>query len=266
MMNRIMIVVPVYNEVLRFKTSYWKEILEDDQISVLFVNDGSNDTTLSLLEEACSDLNLGRKIDAATILDLPVNSGKSRAVQLGFQHALSESLTSISTLAFLDADGAFSAREVREKLKSCKDSTCSGSYELCEANYHWSSRVALSGSEIKRSLKRHYINRILMTLLLFGMSNAPYDCQSGFKIFPCCVHTNKVWSKRFETRWLFDIEIYFRTQANQKEFFKQGHGIHEFPIKFWEEVSGSKITFREQVRMLFEIIAILKAKKNVSKH
>ena len=103
----IIMVVPCYNEANRIR----KQILVDfirhnENLKILFVNDGSNDGTLEVLRNLCVQ-NSGQLY----LLDLDHNVGKAEAVRLGFMKAFTMEPTLV---AMWDADLSTPLGEVRQ--------------------------------------------------------------------------------------------------------------------------------------------------------
>ncbi len=262
------IVVPVYNEVKRFNLHYWNELLSDKDLGLIFVNDGSNDGTKDVLDNFVNQLHDASSKSRVTIINLKKNLGKATAVQKGIQTAFKLDAKP-RTIAYLDADGAFLGSEVLEKLSHYEyNEICLPSENFCNRPYFWSSRVALSGTDIDRKLSRHYINRIVMTMLCWGMQSAPYDSQSGFKIFPACIHVSRLFSEKFQTKWLFDLELFIRIRESEADKTKNKKGVYvktgviEFPIQSWKDIPGSKLTWRTYLLVIREMTAIYKIKRS----
>jgi glycosyltransferase involved in cell wall biosynthesis len=103
------LVVPVYNEELRWRSSYFNEIAALDKVKLLFVNDGSQDGTISLIKQ------ISEEFINVSYLDLENNSGKAEALRLGLLKLTSQ--PEIKLIGFLDADGAFAASDISRILK-----------------------------------------------------------------------------------------------------------------------------------------------------
>ncbi|MEA2328409.1 MAG: dolichyl-phosphate beta-glucosyltransferase, partial [Thermoanaerobaculia bacterium] len=96
-MSRLTLVVPCYNEEKRLDTAAFRDVAVDGHdIDFLFVNDGSRDGTLRLLESL-------RDEDPArfAVLNLERNSGKAEAVRRGFVAAMERD---VDYIGFWDAD------------------------------------------------------------------------------------------------------------------------------------------------------------------
>ena len=88
---RVALVIPCYNEANRLDTAAFKNFrLPSDQIEFVFVNDGSTDGTLQLLQTL-----------PGSVVNLERNSGKAEAVRRGILAALDRKP---DIVGFWDAD------------------------------------------------------------------------------------------------------------------------------------------------------------------
>jgi len=232
----MILVIPLYNEESRFSDAYFRSIVGIPGIFLLFVNDGSSDRTQEILENFC-----GEFTHQARIISLKRNIGKANATRLGMLEALN---FPDSRIGFLDGDGAFPYFVVRKAIKDLETVTDKGIS-------FWYSRVMLAGSDINRNPMRHYAGRIIATLVTFRLPNCPYDTQAGFKIFNPGANRQQIWIKPFKTRWLFDVEIYFRLKR-----LEMHEKIIEIPVQSWTDKPGSKIRVLTIFRIFKEILQI----------
>ena len=231
-----LLVVPCFNEELRLNVSAWRStLLEFPNITWLFVNDGSNDMTWNLLNELNGVHNL-------LLLNLEKNAGKAESIRLGILSEINSN--SYEIVGFVDSDRAFSNSDISEMLFFLK---C---HE--EFNAVISARVGLLGRNIERSNSRHYIGRILATYIGLGSRNFPYDSQSGFKLFRNEPELVASLQSMFLTRWYFDVELILRLTKEKSRQYR----IWEYPIREWRDVAGSKINFRQSLRILREILIV----------
>jgi len=237
--SRILMVVPCFNEEKRFDQEYFDHLTRIESTAWLFVDDGSKDATLSVLSNFCRRSN-------TNFLHLPKNVGKSEALRIGMLQAI-EKDSGAKWIGFLDSDGAFSVEDVNEILtKIMKDE-----FEMYEAIF--TSRVKLSGRRIQRKPYRHLLGRILTTVFGVIWKDIPYDTQSGFKVIRNTQTFRNSILQPFTNRWFFDIEIVLRMARSQN---KIPH-IWEQPLFSWVDISGSKISLRECVRLAFEVSKIM---------
>ena len=232
------IVVPCFNEAGRWNADYWGSMLALDGVRWVFVDDGSRDGTRGLIDEVAE-----ASSGIASALHLDRNRGKAEAVRTGLLAALDSGSRSVG---FMDADGAFAVGDVERFAALMSEKR----HEQVDSL--WSSRVALAGRDIHRSDSRHYLGRLVATVLTLGEEYLPYDTQSGFKLYVADDRLRGCLEEPFSTRWMFDLELYYR--------WRRAHGspmrVWEEPLQSWRDVAGSKVTGRESLRALREIAAI----------
>ncbi len=236
----ISLVVPCYNEFRRWDNSYWEKLSLIENLELVFVNDGSTDGTLDLIMDVTSRLNY-------SMVNLEVNAGKAEAVRHGF---LATSDSSSFGIGFLDADSAFSVEEVKRQVNIFLERNADDQVGVSV----WSSRVQLAGRHIHRSLPRHYLARILLTILASRLNFKIYDPQSGLKIYPNSPEVRDCFSKEFSTRWFVDLEIYLRYFEINGEYMS----VWEEPVNSWRDVPGSKIVSKEYLRIFRDILKLLR--------
>lgn len=242
------IVVPVYNEELRFDLQYWRQIIEDSHFNFLFVNDGSTDSTQDLIESI--------SLPNSSFLQLQSNVGKAEAIRTGFLSLLEQEKLEIRVLGYLDSDRAFDTHEVTDALQ-----TVSSVLEETSFDAVWFSRVKLAGREIQRSQLRHLAGRSIATFLGYGLENYPYDTQCGFKVFKFNSNLQYALSYPFQNRWFVDIEIYTRISMNTQSWIK----VLEVPLNTWREVGNSKIRSTAVFPIFFEIIRVKRLLKKAER-
>ena len=240
MKKPIAIIVPCYNEELRLPVQYWKDIVgTENEIQWLFVDDGSSDRTFEILNEVC----LGTSSRAIKRMK---NGGKGKAIRHGLLEML-EMDPELELLGYLDSDGAFSKEDIFRLAKISIDRTTELPTERIDAVI--SSRVSLSGREIKRKSSRHYLGRLIATYLTRKWSDAPYDTQSGYKLFVNSMSFREAIKSEFSTKWFVDIELITRVGVNNKGFLN----IWEEPLLSWSDVAGSNLKFRKFYSIFFEL-------------
>lgn len=241
------LIVPCFNEAHRWSEDYWLRVASITNLHVLLVNDGSTDSTGSSIEL------LAAKAPNATTMNLPANAGKGNAVRQGLLAAMDHGAASVG---FIDADGAFDPAEIPEIMKSFTRV----SHEDPPFEALWTSRVALAGRAIHRRTQRHYIGRIVATLISTGLPGVPYDTQCGFKIFTASLALQRVLSRPFTTRWLFDVEILQRWWEETGQPMR----VWEEPLMSWHDVPGSAITSGQALTVAREVAFIARENRRIA--
>jgi glycosyltransferase involved in cell wall biosynthesis len=232
----LVIVVPCYNEAKRWSADYWREIGATPGLTVLFVNDGSTDGTQALIDNACEEI-------GAHSLSLAQNAGKAEALRRGLVAALD---MSPAIVGYLDADGAFPAAEV-VRLAQLGDELLQS--DGSEFDAVWSARVLMAGRDIQRHASRHYIGRIITTLLAPVHKYEVYDTQSGYKLFRNDDELHRCLTDPFETRWFPDIELLMRWEPAVGRPMR----IWEEPVMGWYDVAGSKMNRSQYTRLIKDL-------------
>jgi dolichyl-phosphate beta-glucosyltransferase len=226
--DRCTIVVPCYNEARRLPSEKFVEFLHAaHDIELLFVNDGSTDNTLEVLERlqrVCGP--------SVAVLHKPVNGGKSEAVRDGMLRAIKTGRSRF--VGFWDADLATpleAISDLRRKL-----------IEKPQLEMVFGSRVRLLGRQVHRRAVRHYLGRVFATVVSLMLRLPVYDTQCGAKIFRVTPALSQVLSEPFISRWVFDVEIIARfIVLNHRNPQPLHDSIYEFPLEKWEDVAGSKV-------------------------
>jgi glycosyltransferase involved in cell wall biosynthesis len=103
-MNKILVIVPAYNEADNIRTVILKLHAENEKWDVLVINDASSDNTSRIARETGN----------AEVIDLPFNLGIGGCVQTGFRYARYHNYD--YALQF-DGDGQHSAKEIHKLLE-----------------------------------------------------------------------------------------------------------------------------------------------------
>jgi dolichyl-phosphate beta-glucosyltransferase len=236
------VVVPCYNEADRLRKDEFRSYLSrTSSASIVFVNDGSTDRTLALLEQLQSEMP-----GKADILHRQRNSGKGEAVRCGMLQALSK--PGLAYLGFWDADLATPLDAVDDLLGVLVSHP--------EVDIVLGSRVKLMGRNIERRPTRHYLGRIFATCASVILGLPIYDTQCGAKLFRVTPSLVQVLQRPFLSRWIFDVELIARfLQLHAGDELVSGL-IYEFPLHCWKDVPGSKLRPRDFYRAARDLLAI----------
>ncbi|MBV8436684.1 MAG: glycosyltransferase [Silvibacterium sp.] len=226
--KRCTIVVPCYNEAHRLPSEKFIEFVHEGRdIDFLFVNDGSTDNTLELLERL-------RRVcgPAVGVLDKRRNGGKAEAVRDGMVRAIE--LGRSGFVGFWDADLATPLSAI--------SSLCQELIDEPRLQMVFGSRVRLLGRHVQRRAIRHYLGRVFATVVSLVLRLPIYDTQCGAKIFRVSPQLSQVLRRPFISRWVFDVEILARFIAlNHGDTHLLHDSIFEYPLERWEDVAGSKV-------------------------
>lgn len=244
MNNKLLLVIPCYNEESRLNINQYTEQLNRNiDVSILFVDDGSKDSTLDKINNLKSIFP-----NRITYIKKSKNEGKALAIYSGFKEILSSPLLSkFQYIGYIDADLAVSIDEI----DAIKNNTISE-----EKLFGFGSRWKRIGSNIDRNLVRHYIGRIFATIASKILKLGVYDTQCGAKVFHKDL-VNKIFNTPFNVNWVFDVEIFFRIIKiySIRNFDKY---CIEIPLKEWKDIKGSKVKYTDIIRIIRDFITLTK--------
>lgn len=247
-MPKISIIIPCYNESKRLPVEeFMKFVLNCSNVYFYFVNDGSKDDTINVLEKLQIQFS-----DRVFIIDLKQNVGKAEAVRSGILESLK--CSEYQFIGFMDADLATPLSEIVLFEKFIK--------ENADKTFFLGSRIKRLGSNIERSALRHYFGRVFATFASLILNLGVYDTQCGAKLIKSDL-AEKIFSKPFCSRWLFDIELIFRTMY----YYGREEAINkmmEVPLNNWFEKGKSKISPLYFFKVPLELLKIKKYYKKFS--
>lgn len=236
------LVVPCFDEARRLQVRTYTDFLRSapDGFHMIFVDDGSRDSTLQVLERIRSDVG-----SSAVVLPKRPNGGKAEAVRFGINYALAH--LDPETVGFWDADLATPLPEVYELLKVLE------SFPAVQMVF--GARVKLLGRRIERRPQRHYLGRVFATVVSNVLQLPVYDTQCGAKLFRVSPDLREVMRDSFLSRWIFDVEIIARFIRLRGSGYVQ-NAIYEYPLREWEDIAGSKLHSGDFVKAIGEIVKI----------
>ena len=238
--TRLQLVVPCYNEAPRLDTdAFVRFVAARSDVGLLFVNDGSTDTTAQVLEQLAEKC--AGRVD--TVL-LPKNRGKAHAVQRGIVAAMDKQP---ELVGYWDADLATPLDAIDEFIRVLDTHP--------DIDIVIGSRVKLLGRRIDRHAHRHYAGRVFATAASLALGLDVYDTQCGAKIFRVTPEIRRVFASPFVSKWVFDVELLAR-YASVVGRGRAGSSIYELPLTTWTDVPGSKVRMRHAMRALWDIARI----------
>ena len=232
------IIVPCYNEANRFPKEQFKHfLLKHPTVQLILVDDGSSDNTLTLLSALSADF--PQQVET---LALSENKGKAEAVQAGMQLALKKA--SCDRFAYLDADLSTSLEECMLLSQKINVNT----------SFVFGSRILKTDNRIERKWYRFLIGRVIATVISTMLGINVYDTQCG------CKTLNRklvpiAFDAPFSSRWLFDVEIFFRliNTLGEKEMIAQSK---EVPLNQWLDTEDSRVKFSYMFQLWLDLAII----------
>jgi glycosyltransferase involved in cell wall biosynthesis len=235
-MQNVCLVVPCCNEERRLDRPAFERFLEScPQLSYCFVNDGSQDQTLAVLQ-AIAAAHEGK----VQVLDLPSNVGKAEAVRRGMLQA--HAWKAFEYIGYWDADLATPLEELPSICRIAQKTEC-----LMVLG----SRIKRLGSTIDRQARRHYLGRVFATFASLVLRLPVYDTQCGAKLVQAAI-VPELFREPFLSRWIFDVEVLARLR-NLVGVPQLLSGAVEAPLTTWREVGGSKLKLSHMLRAPLEL-------------
>ncbi len=236
----IAVVVPLFNEAARLDVGALARLVDDPRVALVLVDDGSTDDTFRRVDEFRA-----ARPDRAQALRLERNGGKGEAVRRGLLAAIE---SGARTVGYADADMATPPEEILRVAALVAD----GGAEAALA-----SRVALLGTEIRRSGKRHYLGRVFATAASLALRARVYDTQCGAKFFRVDDALRDAVAEPFLSRWVFDVELLGRLMAARRRAGRDRcDGIVETPLARWTDVGGSKLGLFAMFRAAWDLARV----------
>lgn len=230
------VVIPCYNEEERLLSKEFTSFIKKNSgYHLCFVNDGSKDNTLKVL----NDLRKGRE-DFITVYDCEKNGGKAEAVRLGMLHMAKKQ--DLDYIGFLDADLSTDLSDF-DDLVSTIEST---DYKIVSG-----SRISRMGANITKESARKIISLSVNYIIRKILSMDFKDTQCGAKIFHKDVIETS-FKEKFVTQWIFDVEIFKRITLkygldNAKKM------LCEQPLKRWIHADGSKLSMKDSFKIIGQL-------------
>lgn len=217
----ISVVIPVYNESHRIQRTLdevWA-FFQNREAELLFVDDGSTDTTVEIIESFAST-----HTDVTVLAEK--HRGKAASVLAGMKHARG------SIVGFMDADLATPL----ETWDRCVEALQSG------AGVAIASREGIGSIRVDEPWHRHVMGRVFNRLVQWLLLPGIEDTQCGFKVFSRdalddILAKQRLYENAEEVRTprvtAFDVELLYIAR-------KHSHEIAVIPIT-WHYGDHSKV-------------------------
>ena len=244
--NIVGVVIPCYNEETRLKTEFFSNFVKENLgYHLCFVNDGSTDNTLEVLQKLAK----GRE-DYISVYNCETNGGKAEAVRQGVLHLIKDS--QLDYVGYLDADLSTNFQDFTDLVSSISNSN----FQIVGG-----SRIARMGADITKAGSRAIISKTINLIIrnILGMSFQ--DTQCGAKVMTREV-AEKMFQNKFLTSWLFDVEIFMRMKKHYGSE-KANEMICEEPLKRWIHEDGSKLSMKDSFKILGQLFQISYAYKRI---
>ena len=233
------VVIPCYNEETRLLSKEFTDFVHSNLgYHLCFVNDGSKDNTLKVLQ----NLRKGRE-DNISIFDCEKNGGKGEAVRQGVLFLSKD--PQLDYIGYLDADLSTDFKDFDDLVKTIQTSD----YKIVSG-----SRISRMGANITKESARRIISLTINFIIQNILGMKFKDTQCGAKIMDKDI-VNNMFDKKFITRWLFDVEIFMR----MKKFYgkeKAKTMICEQPLKRWIHADGSKLSMKDSAKIVGQLMQI----------
>ncbi|WP_222934233.1 glycosyltransferase [Polaribacter pectinis] len=233
------IIIPCYNEEKRLPTKTFLKFIQNKDIHFCFVNDGSSDNTIDVLNSIKI-----KEPDKVLVINNNKNVGKAEAIREAVLELYNLKL--YDYIGFFDADLATPLFEI-ENLRN---------YFIINDSLIlvMGSRIKRMGANVNRKFHRFLFGRIFATIISANVLKLPvYDTQCGAKLFSTKIPV-AVFNDKFITKWLFDVELIIRI----KKLFGNDiiEKIVEYPLLEWVEKGESKVKFTDFLNTPKEILKI----------
>lgn len=233
------VVIPCYNEEQRLLSKEFTDFIDKHSgYHLCFVNDGSKDNTLKVL----NDLRKGRE-DHITVYNCEKNGGKAEAVRQGMLHMAQ--YPDLDYIGFLDADLSTDLFDFDDLITTIETS----SFKIVSG-----SRISRMGANITKESARKIISLTINFIIRKILGMEFKDTQCGAKIMDKEI-IQIAFQEKFLTRWLFDVEVFMRMKKHFGVAQAQSM-ICEQPLKRWIHADGSKLSMKDSIKIVFQLAHI----------
>ena len=232
-MDKISLIIPVYNGAEVLPNTFIKiaDFVNNFDVldQIIFVDDGSTDKTLELLQ----NFKIQCKTVSITICSYKINRGKGYAIKYASKYLNEQN----SYVGFTDVElpyGLHKLKEVQTNLSK---------YDMVVGNRE-------NKNERQYSLYRYVMNKLFRLFIpkeVWGFK----DTQCGFKFFRIDIFQD-IFSRVMTFRWVFDIELFIIASIYK-------YSIYELSVSIDKKLlnkKGGVSFFRHSMYILTDLFLI----------
>ena len=242
-MQRLTVVIPCYNEESRLDIRAFLSFVRTvPDIGFLFVNDGSTDGTLSLLER------LRQKApERFGVCDLAQNAGKAEAVRQG---VLQVCRGDAEFVGYWDADLATPLAVIPQFCRTLQENP--------RVQMILGSRVRLLGRPVRPSPAAPLLGTLVCRGGLVCLETPGLRHAVRRQLFRATPRIARLFASSFRTNWTFDVELLARFLQAESVAERESavRGLYEFPLPEWQDIAGSKVRAADFFKAAFELLNI----------
>lgn len=233
------IIIPCFNEEKRLNVNAFVDFIKThENYHLCFVNDGSKDNTLNVLETIRKE-----EKTRVSIVDVKKNAGKASAVRSGARYLFNR--VDVDYIGFIDADLSTDFNDFKKLV------------DTLHANDNlalvYGSRGKGNG-QIERNPLRMVFSKIIKMIVFLILGLPIEDTQCGAKVFRRSI-IPVAYNNAFLTRWLFDVEIFMKLKKHfgSKDIMNR---IYEQPLERWVHVDDSKLGMKDALQVPLMLVNI----------
>jgi glycosyltransferase involved in cell wall biosynthesis len=233
------IVVPMYQEETRIVGTVEQlaaSALATSDNEFVFVDDGSSDRTVEVLEKALAQTDL-----VARVIRLPRNLGKGAAVQAGVLASRGE------VIAYVDAD----LSSPPSAIEQCCRAVAAGVDVAVASRGHATSNLVVRQPGSREAAGKLF-NRVVR---LLGLTTLP-DTQCGLKAFERTT-ARAVFADLSVRRFAFDVEVLMRAA-------RRGATIEAIPTEWAHREESRVAPLTDGARMLWDALRLAAAARRAA--
>ncbi len=233
------IIIPCYNEEKRLDVNAFVTFIKShSQYHLCFVNDGSKDNTLQVLQDIQKQTQT-----RVSIVDVKKNAGKAAAVRSGARYLFNRQ--DVDYIGFIDADLSTDFNDLKKLVDTL--------HKNDNLSLVYGSRGKGEG-QIERNVFRNIFSKMVKMIVFLILGLPIEDTQCGAKVFRRNI-IPVAYNQAFLTRWLFDVEIFLRLKKyfGSKDIMNR---MYEQPLDRWVHVDDSKLGMKDALQIPYMLMSI----------